>query len=159
MSAPWFVNLEAVANGEAADIKAGARDLTFYRDGWSAPHADGAVTARVSTRQRASVHFPLPRRRDYEVVLRLDPVEPGAQRRLSILLNDQMLGTLPFAWNPERVGSYRLTLPARYVRSGENELEVVPDTMVTAARAGPRFAWMDPGEQIGVRFWYLRVLD
>jgi len=29
---------------------------------------------------------------------------------------------------------------------------------VTAGSAGPRFAWLDAGERIGVRFWYVRVL-
>jgi hypothetical protein len=34
----------------------------------------------------------------------------------------------------------------------------LPDTTVTAESAGPRFAWLDPADRIGVRLWYLRVL-
>ena len=63
------------------------------------------------------------------------------------------------SFNPERVGSYRLRLPEAAVRVGDNALTLVPDTRVRAAAAGPRFAWLDPDMPLGVRFWYLRVLE
>jgi hypothetical protein len=34
----------------------------------------------------------------------------------------------------------------------------VPESIVTAAAAGRRFAWLDPAEKIGVRLWYVRVV-
>jgi hypothetical protein len=156
---PWFVQREVIANGEAADIKVDPRDWPFYRNGWSESHTDGAVTARVSTVPIAVVHFPLPLKRAYEIVLRLDPAAPEAQHRFTVLLNKQLIGTLLFGWNAERVGAYRLTLPATSVRAGDNEIAVVPDTMVTAADAGRRLDWLDPRQRVGVRLWYLRVLD
>jgi hypothetical protein len=156
---PWFVKREAMAADEAVNLEAGPRDRMFFRRGWSPPRTDGAVTARVSRTERASIHFPLPEKRAYEIALRLDPVAPGTQDRLTVLLNKRMLARLQLSWNPDRVGSYRLTLPAEWVRDGDNEIELVPETMVTAGAGGPRFAWLDPEERVGVRLWYLRVLE
>jgi len=140
-------------------IATGERDRVFYRSGWSPPRTDGNVTARVSEQAQTAVHFPLARQRAYEVILRLDPVQPDAQQRLTVLFNTQLIGTLRLGWDPQRVGSYRLSLPAGWVRRGENEIRIVPDPVVPAASAGPRFAWIDPARKVGVRFWYLRVLD
>jgi hypothetical protein len=158
-SLPWFVAQEAVGKREAVTLPAGERDRVFYRRGWSSPHADGNVTARVSERAQVSLHFPLAEKRGYNVMLRLDPVQPDAQTRLTVLFNRQLVGTLRLSWDPQRVGAYPIALPAAWVRRGENEITLVPDTMVAAASAGPRFAWLNPAAPIGVRFWYLRVLD
>jgi hypothetical protein len=156
---PWLVIREAVAAGEAVNIEAGARDRVFFRRGWSPPHADGTVVARVSRAPRATVHFPLPEKRPYDISLRIDPVDPAAQTRVTVLLNRQLLGRLHLSWNPERVGAYRVSLPREWVRAGDNELELIPDVMVRAADAGPRFAWLGPGGELGLRLWYVRVLD
>ena len=56
------------------------------------------------------------------------------------------------------MGAYRLRLPREQVRIGSNELTIVPDTLATAAAAGPRFEWLDQGARPGVRLWYVRVL-
>jgi hypothetical protein len=45
------------------------------------------------------------------------------------------------------------------VRAGSNELTLVPESMVAAGAAGPQFAWLDPAEKIGVRLWYVRVVQ
>ena len=134
-------------------------DRVFFRGGWSAPHGDGSIVVRVSRSPRAIVHFPLPEKRAYEIALRLDPVAPDRQNRVTVLFNRQLLGRLHLTWNPERVGMYRLSLPRDRVRAGDNELELIPDTLVTAAEAGSRFAWLPPTERLGLRLWYLRVLD
>jgi len=159
LALPWFVASEAVAHGEAVTIGAGARDRVFYRAGWSARRIDGNVTARVSETERTAVYFPLARRRAYDVVLRVDPVRPDAQERLTVLFNSQVVGRLRLSWNPERVGSYRVSLPAEWVRTGGNEIVLVPETMVEAGSGGARYAWLDPARKVGVRFWYLRVLE
>ena len=156
---PWFVAREAIVRREAANIEAGSRDWVFYRRGWTPPRQEGAVPVRVSLDEQTTMHFPLPAKRSYDVVLRFDPVAPDTQRRVTILLNRQMLGTLLTSFNPDRVGSYRLRLPEASVRAGDNALTLVPDTRVTAAAAGPRFAWLDPDTRLGLRFWYLRVLE
>jgi hypothetical protein len=159
LALPWFVARESVANREAVTISAGSRDRVFYRRGWSTPHPEGAVTVRVSKTAQTTMHFPLAEKRAYEAVLRLDPVAPGTQARATVLFNRQLVGTLHLSWDPERVGSYRVPLRAEWVRIGDNEITLVPDTLVAAAAGGPRYAWLDPAEKLGVRVWYLRVLD
>ena len=76
-----------------------------------------------------------------------------------MLFNRKMAGLIHLRWNPERVGSYRLTVPERMVQAGSNELTLVPESIVTAGAAGPRFAWLDPTEKIGLRLWHVRVVQ
>ena len=159
LALPWFTTREVIANGEAANIAAGARGLVFYREGWSAAHADGLAHVRVSRGARTTVHFPLPKKREYQVVIRVDPVAPDRQDRLEVLFNSQVIGKIQLSWDPQRVGSYRMTLPADWVVVGDNKITLIPGTTVTAGSAGPRFAWLDPADVVGVRMWYLRVLD
>jgi 4-amino-4-deoxy-L-arabinose transferase-like glycosyltransferase len=154
---PWFVAREGIAGREDVSIETGPRDGLFYSTGWSAPHRDG-VLVRVSQGDRATVRFPLPARRDYDIVLRLDPVAPDRQERVTVLLNRQLLGIVPLRFDPARMGSYRLRLPGPMVRAGSNELTILPDTVVSAASAGPRFDWLDPAARLGIRLWYVRVL-
>ena len=156
---PWYVAREGIARGEAVNIETGTRDDVFYRRGWSALRQDGAVTSRVSRQPQTALHFPLPAVKPYEIVLRFDPVAPDIQQRVTVLFNRQLLGTLKLSWNPDRIGSYRLSLPVAWIRAGDNEITLVPDTLVAAAAGGPRYAWLDPAEKLGVRVWYLRVLD
>ena len=75
----------------------------------------------------------------------MDPVAPGTQQRVRVLLNRRMVGLLDLSWDPERVGSYRVTLPAEAVRAGRNELVIIPEHTVAAGDAGPRFAWLERG--------------
>jgi hypothetical protein len=154
---PWFVVRETIATGGDVSIETGSRDRTFFGPGWSAPYADG-LTFRVSRAERSIVRLPLPSRRTYQIVLRLDPVAPDRQHRAVVLLNRQLLAVLHLTWNPERVGAYPLQLPSDKVRAGSNELTIVPDTLVPAASAGSRFASRDPHDLLGVRLWYVRVL-
>jgi hypothetical protein len=153
---PWLVVRETIAAGRDVSIETGSRDRTFFGAGWSAPYTDGP-TFRVSLAERSVVRIPLPTRRTYQIVLRLDPVAPDRQRRASVLLNRQLLAVLHLNWNPERVGSYPLQLPSDRVRIGSNELTIVPDTLVPAISVA-RFASRDPHDRLGVRLWYVRVL-
>jgi len=159
MALPWFTTKEAIANGEAVTIEAGDRGRVFYRRGWSATHAEGLVNVRVSRAAHTSVHVPLPKKRPYEVVLRLDPVAPDRQDRVTVLFNRQLLGRIRLSWDPQRVGSHRISLPVEWVKVGDNEITLVPEVTVNAGSAGPRFAWLDPADTIGVRLWYVRVLE
>jgi hypothetical protein len=155
---PWPVVNEAVAAGESTSIEPGPRDRVFFREGWSDPHFE-SITVRVSTGPWGVARLPLPARRAYHVVLRLDPVSPAAHQRVRVLLNRQQIAQFPLAWNPNRVGAYPVTLPADIVRAGSNELVIIPEPTVDAGSAGPGFAWLDPRQRIGVRLWYLRVVS
>ncbi len=154
---PWYVTREAIAHGESTSIQTGARDRVFYRSGWSAPHFE-SITVRVSRGERAVVRLPLPEKRAYDIVLRIDPVAPTTPEEVNVLFNRHLVGRLQLSWNPERVGSYRLRLREDIVNAGSNELIVIPTSVMPAGSAGPRFAWLDPADRIGVRMWYVRVL-
>jgi dolichyl-phosphate-mannose-protein mannosyltransferase len=154
---PWVVTREAIVKGESTSLETGPRDRAFYRAGWSPPHLEG-VTVRVSLGERSVVHVPLADQRDYAIVVRIDPVAPDVQNRVNVLFNRHFVAALNLSVNPERVGSYRMLVRADMVRPGRNELAIIPETLVTAASAGPRFAWLDPDQRVGVRLWYVRVL-
>ena len=154
---PWLSVRESIGSGASTSIETGDRDRLFYRDGWSRPFAEG-ITARVMVDERATLAFPLPERRSYDMVLRLDPVLPDRQDRFTLLFNRRLLGTLPILWDPRRVGSYRLHVPADLVRAGTNELTIVAEDLVAAAETGGRFGWLPPGSRLGFRIWYLRVI-
>lgn len=153
---PWLAVREAIGLGEATSVETGPRDRLFYPDGWSSPHSEG-ITVRVSRGERSVVRFPLPDRRDYDIVLRIDPVDPDIQQRVVVRFNGELVGLLTLSWNPERVGTYRVRARAPLVRT-INELTIVSETLVSAGSAGPPFAWLDPDERIGLRLWYVRVL-
>ena len=155
---PWFDVREKLMKGESVSVETGERDWPFYRSGWSPPHLDGAIAVRVSDAERASVTFPLPKKDRYEAILRLDPAAPAMQRTVRVLFNSQFVGVLHLEWNPVRVGSYSVSLPAAWVKSGINTLTIVPDALVPAKLAGPRFEWIDPSQPVGVRLWYVRLL-
>jgi hypothetical protein len=155
---PWFVVREAIANGESTSIEAGSRDFVFYRDGWTRPHGGGNVIVRVEKAPRATIWFPLPAKRAYDLVVRMDPVATEIEQHVTLLLNGRLIGRLTLAFDPTRVGSYRIPLPAGVVQPGRNELTLVPEVRIMASEAGPRYAWIDPAAQIGVAVWYVRVL-
>jgi hypothetical protein len=155
---PWFVVREGIANGESTSIEVGSRDLVFYREGWTAPRGGGNVIMRVEKGPRATIWLPLPAKRAYDLVLRMDPVAPGMDQRVTLLLNGRLVGRLTLTFDAQRVGSYRIPLPEWVVQPGRNELTLVPEVRVMASEAGPRYAWIDPAEQIGVSVWYVRVL-
>lgn len=154
---PWLVVREVLARGEDVNVETGPRDSVFYHRGWSPAWSDG-VTVRVSTAERAQVRIPLPSRGAYDLVMRVDPVVPDAEQRLSVLFNGQFVARFTLGWNPERVGSYRVRLQPGQVRAGRNEVTFIPERRVPASAAGPRFAWLPPAEHLGIRLWYVRVL-
>jgi hypothetical protein len=153
---PWFVVREAIARGESTSLETGSRDRAFYREGWAPPHRDG-VTVRVSRGKRSVVHLPLPVVRDYDIVLRMDPVDPAVPQRVGVLVNGHLVGMPTLSWDPERVGTYRVRVSADKVRP-TSELTIIPEPLVPAASAGQRYAWLDGSDQIGVRLWYVRAL-
>ena len=137
---PWFVVREALARRESVSVAAGSRDGVFFRSGWSTPLNAGNVTTRTSRASRPTVHFPLPADDDYDVVLRMDPVDAPPTSSTMVLFNGQIAGGFGFMTTPERIGSYRLTLPRRWQKAGDNELTLA---MTGAAR---------------VRMWLVRIV-
>jgi hypothetical protein len=156
---PWFVVREAIANGESTSIEAGSRDWVFYREGWTPPRGGGNVIMRVEKGPRSTIWLPLPAKRAYDLVVRMDPVAAGIEQKVTLLLNGRLVGRLTLTFDPARVGSYRILLPAWVVKPGRNVLTLVPEVRIMASEAGPPYAWIDPWEQIGVAVWYVRVTE
>lgn len=154
---PWYVTRESIGRGESTSIDTGTRDRIFYRKGWSDPHPEN-ITVRVSQDDRGVIRLPLPEKRAYNLVLRIDPILPEIPSEVHVLFNRHYVGRLQLSSNPNRVGSYNIRLREEVVIAGSNELIIMPATTTTAGSAGPRFAWLEPAERIGVRLWYVRVI-
>jgi hypothetical protein len=154
---PWFVVREAIAKGDSTSVETGRRDLVFYaRGGWTEPRREG-ITVRISRGERSRVRIPLSVGRSYDIALRIEPVDPARQDRVSVLFNGHFVGAPRLAYDRDRVGSYTVRIQPHMVRS-RSELVLVPSSLVAAGSAGRRFAWIDPDERIGVRLWYVRVI-
>jgi hypothetical protein len=64
------------------------------------------------------------------LTLRVNPVSPSAGSRqiLRLAMNGQPLDELVLGWNPERIGQYDVTIPARMVVPGNQQLALRSDT-------------------------------
>jgi Dolichyl-phosphate-mannose-protein mannosyltransferase len=154
---PYYIARESLAAGHATNFIAGPRDEQFFTQGWSPWHVEGNVTVRVTIGERSEVLIPLPAEREYMLTLRADPVRADQPQTLNLLFNHRVLRTLELAWDPNRVGTYRITVPASYTHAGTNDLLIIPSRTIRAGDAGERFQWIDPALAIGTRVWYVRM--
>jgi 4-amino-4-deoxy-L-arabinose transferase-like glycosyltransferase len=128
---PPLVVRESLAAGEDVSIMSGDRDGAFYVAGWSSPVREGNVTSRAAAAPETVVRVPLPRAADYDVTLRLDPFpRPAAgvlwsPTTIEVRVNGRPAATLALQWNPDRVGSYEVTLARDAVHEGANELTLI----------------------------------
>jgi 4-amino-4-deoxy-L-arabinose transferase-like glycosyltransferase len=152
--------MEALRAGDPVTISAGPRDNTFFVEGWHpAVEMGNVVTARFSDGMASAIRLPLPQRRDYHLILRLDPLwyESAPDQTVSLFLNGTAIGKLRLTWNPERVGQYEVRLPERAVRRGVNRLDFVAGHATSPAAAGTEIEGLDPGAITAFRVWYLRL--
>jgi hypothetical protein len=150
------VTREKIAAGDDASIEAGSRDRVFFGSGWSRRYVDG-LTFRLSG-ERATIRVPLPVRRSYQIVLRLDPVAPGRQHRAMVLFNRRLVAVLHLEWDPNKVGAYPVHVAAEDIRVGINELTIVSDAVIPAESAAIHTPPDIDRSPLGVRFWYMRVV-
>jgi hypothetical protein len=90
------------------------------------------------------VWLPLPSKRDYDIVLRVDPVDPETGQRLNVLFNGRFVSRIQLGFDPERVGSSTFRAQKDHVHAGRNRLVFAPDPTVLASEAGRRFTWLRP---------------
>ena len=125
------------------------RDKIYFRSGWSGAARQGNVVTRVSSGSAGPIDLPLPEICDYVMTIRMDPFPaPGPEAiaqlpTVRVLLNDQLVAVLQLQWDPQRLGAYRVTLPASAVRAKGNRLTLVPSD---AQGRGTR-----------IRLWYVRL--
>ena len=162
LTLPVFVSREALAFDDAATLDAGWRSALFFTGAWSEPAANAAGTVVVRAAQEPTVGLRvlLPRAMDCWLTLRLDPAEtadPARQPSVTVFVNRRYVARLALTREPGRIGAYRFHLSENLTRSGINQIELVASHMVSAAEAGPQFAWLDTSTPVAFRLWYLRL--
>ena len=157
-SLPLFVMREALAAGEAFNVQAGERDRCFFVGDWSAPIGGGNVVVRIAKEPLVSMRLPLAAA-SYWLTLRVDPAETADEMReprLAVFLNRRPLAELDLTRDPQRVGSYRVRVPASAVKP-LSRLDLMATHTVPAGEAGKHFSSLPPDTPVAFRLWYVRL--
>ncbi len=159
LALPLLVAREALGQGSPVTVQADARHRLFLAGSWSRAHTTGAVTVRAATSAQAALRVLVPRPVACALTLRIDPVQGGSPRRstLSVFFNRVPLATLDLAYDPSRIGTYRLEVPATIVHAGMNRIDLVAAGTVPAGTAGRDFTWLAGNQPVAFRFWYFRL--
>lgn len=157
---PYLIARASIGRGEAFYLMAGPRDRLVFTRGWSTPVTEGNVVARFATQRVAALHLPMSGPRPCSIILRMDPLhfEGAPDQRVRILLGGAPLATVTLSWDPKRVGSYTIDIPAGAVRGGRTLLELEADRLDAVSRAGDRFPELRRDQQVAFRLWYVGVL-
>ncbi len=157
--APYLVARESLATNNATTIGAGPKDGVFFGEGWSPLVVGGNVVARLQTAERSTLWVPLPARRPYRLVIRMDPIpfDGAPPQRVRVLLDGREIAALALTWNPQRVGAYQIEVPADVVPGGRARLEFVSDYRLPLDRAGSAFPELPRSVSAGLRLWYVRL--
>jgi len=157
---PYLIARASLERGEASYLMAGPRDRLVFTDGWSAPVTEGNVVARFATQRVATLHLPLSRRRPYSIILRMDPLHDvgAAGQRVRVFLDGAALDTVTLSWDPKRVGSYTVNVPAGAVNPGRVRLDLVADRLDPVSRVGDRFPELRRDQAVAFRLWYVGVV-
>lgn len=157
---PYLVANESLRTGAATSVAAGPDDRVFFTDGWSDLVRGGAVVARLATKEIATILVPVPERRRYRLVIRMDPVVPDATppQRVRVFLGGHAVGVFTLDWNPERVGAYAAEIPAGLVPPGRTRLDLMADHFVPLEQAGKAFPELSRDLRAAFRLWYVRLL-
>jgi hypothetical protein len=143
------VAAETLRAGDPMSFGPYYRDKIYFRNGWSSAKREGNVVTRISTGRAGRIDVPLPEICDYIMTIRMDPFpspRPDTMTPLPavrVLLNDQLVAVVQLQWDPQRLGSYRVTVPASAVRAKGNGLTLMPSD--------------GQGRETRIRFWYVRV--
>jgi 4-amino-4-deoxy-L-arabinose transferase-like glycosyltransferase len=156
---PYLIARESLQTGASTSVAAGPGDGVFFTDGWSDLVQGGAVVARLATKKVVTVQLPVPERRAYRLVIRMDPIVPDATppQRVRAFLGGHAIGVFTLTWNPERVGAYTVDVPAGLVPPGRTQLELMADDLVPLAQAGNAFPELPRDLQAAFRLWYVRL--
>ena len=153
---PMLQNIDELWRGRTTSIVAGPYDTLYFGDGWQPRQQLGNQVVRFVEGGLGTLRVPLLGGRAYRVLLRLDP-NPDSSEAAAIVgvsLNRERLLPLRLTYDPERIGSYELLIPAGWTRTGLNRL----DLLAVAVRS-PRVA---PGgtepsaAKSAFMIWYVR---
>lgn len=71
--------------------------------------------------------------------------------------DQQSLGHFDLTWNPERVGSYNLDMPAALAGRFLARLSFVAETLKPAGEAASLYTGLAPHQMVAFRLWYVRL--
>jgi hypothetical protein len=156
---PYYVVRESLLDGQPTSIGAGPRDRAFFVDGWTGLAREGNVTARLAAGARASLVIPLPERRAYHVVLRMDPLpfESAPPQRVRVSLGGRLLAEWPLVVSPERVGAYEFDIPADVVTPGRARFDLDAAFVRPMSATDGAFPDVARDRPAAFRLWYARV--
>ena len=159
LAMPYAIMREALTKGYPAGILSGHRDWWFFDEGWSRPVVTGNVVSRFATAPHATARLLLPESRWYTLVLRLHPLDiaGAAAQPVDVALNGRVIGSLELTWNANRVGEYRIEVPAEVGRPGINRLTFLSRTLRPIAEGSETFEGVSPDQRVAFRFWYIRI--
>ncbi|MHC4831239.1 MAG: glycosyltransferase family 39 protein, partial [Planctomycetota bacterium] len=161
---PWAVLLqlphlalwEDLKAGRVANVRAGPRDQRYFVSGWH-PAVEGPnVTARFSRAGPSLVRVPMLAGNDHRITLRLHPYPGAAPQEVAVSVNGVPVADFELVWDPNRVGSYTIHVPARIVREEGNLIEL-RGSRVTRVPAQSASAFALPGQEVGFLLWYVNV--
>jgi 4-amino-4-deoxy-L-arabinose transferase-like glycosyltransferase len=157
---PYAVVREALKSGSAATIPAGYRDLWFFDEGWSRMVLTGNVVSRFATMPVATARLLLVDARPYSLMMRLQPLDVAdtPQQSVEVAINDHVIGSLELMWNTERIGQYRLEIPAAVVQPGLNQLAFRSHRMRRIGEGREAFPTLKPDQEVAFRLWYVSIV-
>jgi hypothetical protein len=157
---PHLIARDRLLRGEAAYVVAGPRDKLVFSSGWSDLVTTGNVVARFAARRIVSLHVPMPEPRPYHIVLRMDPLnfEGALDQRVRVMIGGVMRGQFVLAWNPEKVGTYELDVPAAAFTPGRVRLDFEADHLDALSLAGDAYPELPRHQVVAFRLWYAGVI-
>lgn len=158
-AAPYAIARELLVNGSSAAIDVRERSRWLLVGEWSKPVVSGNVLARFSTESSVGFRVPLPEKRAYELIVRMDPLptREALPQAIDVDLNGNKLGSVTLGWNPERVGEYRFLVPDTLVHPGPNRLGLQSHNMMPLGAGAQEFDELRDDLLVGFRLWYVYI--
>ncbi len=157
--APYLIAREGLLAGESTSVEAGDRDAVFFSGRWSGLVRAGAVISRFALDSHAMLFVPLPERRSYHLVIRMDPMPNAGASPLPVrvLVNGRDVATFGVTWNPERIGVYETDLPADVAGAGRTRIDLIADHASPVGDAVSSFPDLAGVDRAAFRLWYVRL--
>jgi 4-amino-4-deoxy-L-arabinose transferase-like glycosyltransferase len=158
--APALAKREQLVNGLDVSVAAASDDGIFFGEGWSPLTTSGAVTSRFATVLEPELYIPLPERRPYRMVLRIDPVPVAADdppAPLEVLIDGVRLETVTLTLNPDRVGSYPFTIPPELGGKRLARLTLRAATLRPAGTLANTHGGLTTDMPVAFRLWLVRL--
>lgn len=121
-----YARVKADIRGGEGRIQAGLRDGFLFGGGWQPPVTFGNQEVRLSRGTTAALLLPLADAGPVALTFRMDPIlfDGAPAQTVDVRMNDRSVGVFALGWDPERIGSYEVSVPADATRPGRNRIEL-----------------------------------